>query len=46
MDAIILVCAVSFLATLFVTPKAMRFLVGSGIVGIDQQKKSKPTRKI
>lgn len=42
MESVIIVCLVSFLATLFITPKLMTFLRGCGINGIDQQKKSKP----
>lgn len=42
MFTIIFVCIISFLATVFIAPRAMKFLSGSGIVGIDQQKKGKP----
>jgi UDP-N-acetylglucosamine--dolichyl-phosphate N-acetylglucosaminephosphotransferase len=38
-----LAVAAGFLVTLALTPLAMRFLISSGIVGIDQQKEDKPT---
>ena len=43
METVLLAMAVvSFLLTLFITPRMMRFLKGCGIVGIDQQKKGRP----
>lgn len=42
MESVLLVCVVSFLAALLVTPKAMKYLRGCGILAIDQQKKGKP----
>ena len=42
MESVIIVCLVSFLATLFIAPKLMRFLRGCGILGIDQQKEDRP----
>jgi UDP-N-acetylglucosamine--dolichyl-phosphate N-acetylglucosaminephosphotransferase len=42
MESVVIVCVLSFLATLWAAPKAMKYLKGCGIVGIDQQKKGKP----
>ncbi len=42
MFVVVFVALVSFLAALLIAPKAMRFLLGCGIVGIDQQKKGNP----